>query len=302
MIQNSILVTGLVLIVIYCVLATFADAATRLVAQEFEAPQLFFFSGAVGLTLSFALNRRTHGAGAMRPKAPWLLALRSALFVMSCAFYFYAFRALLFVEVFAFIALVPVIAALLSSPILKESVHPFSWVALLAGTGGMLVMHPSGFSSMSFGHFAALLGAMTGAISMVLARLISRYDSNALLQVFYPNVAICAVMALALPFVYQPMSLNFTLIIVGYGVLLFAARWVLILALAHLPAYVVTPLINLQFVFMLGLGYVAFGEVPSAQIVVGAMIIMTAGAMLVIEQYRRSTRETRSDTEVMVAE
>ena len=288
--HKRILLTGVALVVLYCVLASFADAATRIVAKAFDAPQLFFFSGAVGMALSYLMMRRTSGPVSLRPKAPWLLALRSGLFVLSCAFYFYAFGSLVFVEVFAFIALVPIIAGLLSGPVLGESVRPFSWVALLGGTGGMFAMYPDGLAAVSMGHMFALLGAITGASSMVLARLISRYDSNSLLQVFYPNLAIFAVMGCILPFTYAPMGLSYTVLVLGYGVILFAARWVLVLSLVRLPAYVATPLINIQFVIMLLIGYFAFDEVPTLNVLTGAVIIIAAGVMLVVEQYRKQKR------------
>lgn len=273
--------------VIYCVLATLADASTRVIAHHFAAPQLFFFSGAIGMALSYVFNGRARNRKSLRPKAPWLLALRSGLFVISGVMYFHAFGTLVFVEVFAFIALVPIFAAFLSGPVLAEPVRLFSWCALVAGVGGMLVMHPQGFGSVTLGHVSALLGALAGAAAMVLARLISRYDDNAMLQVFYPNMAMCAVMMVALPFVFAPMTPGFAALIAAYGVLIFAARLVLVMALARMPAYVVTPLINMQFVFMLIFGIAVFGEIPTAGVVLGAVVIISAGVTLVLEQVWR---------------
>jgi drug/metabolite transporter (DMT)-like permease len=51
-----------------------------------------------------------------------------------------------------------------------------------------------------------------------------------------------------------------------------------------MPAYVVTPLMNLQFVWMVLLGAVAFGEMPALTVYIGAAIIMVAGGWLIWDQ------------------
>lgn len=274
---------GLALVLLYCFLATGADALTRVVAQGFAAPQLYCMSGGLVALLSLITSHVQNGAGSLRSKRPFSLALRSVFFVCSSFCYFYAFKTLPFAEVFAFIALVPIFAGLLSGPFLGEPVRWQSWCALLAGLGGMLLLYPAGFTSLSWAHVSAASGAISGAAAMVMARHISRDDTNALIQVFYPNLAMCAVMGLALPFVYRTMQLADVALILSYAGLLFLARWVLVLCLARMKAYVVTLLMNLQFVVMLGVGLVVFGEVPTPNLLAGASVIILAGSYLFLE-------------------
>ena len=271
---------GLCIILLYCVLATGADAITRTFAEGFEAPQLFCFSG--GLVTLFSIATLMFGATqtSLRPQKPFPLAIRSAFFICSSVFYFLAFRSLPFAEVFVFIALVPVFAALLSGPILGEQVQLKSWIALAAGACGMLLLYPSGLEELTLAHLWAGSAAVCGAVSMVLARYISRAEKNALLQVLYPNLALCLVMAFVLPAVYRPMGMTEIALIVSYAVLLFLARWVLIIALTRMKAYVASLLINLQFVVMIAVGAILFGEIPSLTLVLGAFVIILAGAYL----------------------
>lgn len=275
---------GLYLILLYCALATGADAITRIVAQSFDAPQLFCFSGGIVAALSLISNRVSAAGGTLKTPRPISMAIRSALFVLSSIFYFYAFRSLPFAEVFVFIALVPIFAALLSGPILGESVNWQSWFALLAGFGGMVMLYPAGLASLTLPHLSAALGAMAGAGSMVMARHISRDDRNALLQVLYPNLAMFALMGAALPFVYKQMTLTDFGLIASYASLLFLARWVLILALSRIKAHVVTLLLNLQFVAMVLVGIVLFGETPEPNLIAGTAVIILAGAYVFLEQ------------------
>ena len=120
---------------------------------------------------------------------------------------------------------------------------------------------------------------------MVMARFIGRHEVNALAQVFYPNTAIFVVMAMALPFVWTPMPLADLGWVAAYAVLLFLARWLLVVALRLLAAYAVTPLMNLQFVWMVLLGAVFFGEYPTANMALGVAIVIGSGLYLVWDQF-----------------
>lgn len=288
---------GLYLIVMYCFLATGADAITRIVAQSFEAPQLFCFSGGIVALLSLLSNRLGQFKGELRTRRPRSLALRSALFIVSSVFYFFAFRTLPFAEVFVFIACVPIIAALLSGPILGEPVRWQSWMALFAGFGGMILLYPEGLAVLTLAHASAALGAFSGASAIVLARHISRDEPNNLLQVLYPNLAMCFVMAAFLPFVFKPMHALDIALIGSYALLLFLARWTLVLALSRVKAYVVTLLMNLQFVVMLFAGALLFGEAASLNLIAGAGVIILAGAYLFFENAVQDLRAKRAEWE-----
>jgi len=159
-----------------------------------------------------------------------------------------------------------------------------AWAALVAGFIGVLCLFPSGLMSVSVGHLVAILACLCGTMSMVLARYIGKYETNALAQVFYPNMALGMTMAMALPFVYVAMPVADLLWVVCYAVFLFAARWLLVVSLRLMAAYAVTPLMNLQFVWMVVLGAVFFDEIPAANVYLGVAIVVGSGVFLIYEQ------------------
>lgn len=214
------------------------------------------------------------------------MIIRVVATVLGTIAFFYAFRLLPFADVFLFIAVIPILAAFLSGPVLGERVGVQAWGALALGVVGVACLFPGGMQSISIGHLVALTAVLMGTISMVASRYIGQRDQSLLLQVFYPNLALMVVMSCALPFVFRPMNVADIAWAVLYAVLLFAARWILVAALRALPAYVVTPLMNLQFLWMVGLGIVLFGERPDAMVYVGAAITMIAGVWLVWDQAR----------------
>lgn len=292
-VARSALLVGVGLTALYTLLISTADAITKLFATSYAAPQLFALSGGIVALLALVSNRKGGQWRGVRTACPKAMAIRAGATVLGSIAFFYAFRLLPFAEVFLFIALIPLVAALLSGPVLGEAVRPQVWVALVLGTVGVMCLFPGGLSSVGLGHLVALAAVVLGTVSMVASRYIGQRDDNILSQVFYPNLALMAVMACALPFVFQPMGLADLGWAVAYAVFLFGARWVLVAALRLLPAYVVTPLMNLQFLWMVAIGFVAFGETPWMGVFVGAAIVIAAGSWLVWDQTRPRPEDTR---------
>ena len=287
----ALLVPGVALTAAYTLLISGADAITKLFASSYAAPQLFAVSGGIVALLSLLANRDDRGGwrgvGTTCPRA---MAIRTVATVAGTIAFFHAFRLLPFAEVFLFIALIPLMAALMSGPVLNEPVRPQAWGALLLGVVGVACHFPGGLSEVGAGHVVAFIAVLLGTVSMVASRYIGQRDGNILAQVFYPNLALMIVMGCALPFVFVPMGAIDLALAFAYAGLLFGARWVLVAALRLLPAYVVTPLMNLQFLWMVGIGMVVFAERPAAGVYVGAAIIVLAGLWLIWDQARPAAR------------
>jgi len=281
---SAAIAAGVGLTVVYTALISSADAITKMFAASYAAPQLFALSGGIVALLAFMVNRTGSNPRGVTTACPRAMAVRSAATVLGAGAFFYAFRLLPFAEVFLFIAMIPLFTALLSGPVLGEAVRPQAWGAVTLGMIGLLFLAPNGFQSFGAGHAVALAAVLLGTVSMMASRYIGLRDGNLLAQVFWPNLALAAVSACALPFVWAPMGLGDLGWAMLYAGLLFGARWVLVAALKALPAYVITPLMNLQFLWMVVIGAAVFGEVPGATLYFGAALVITAGAWLIYDQ------------------
>ncbi|WP_245306284.1 DMT family transporter [Roseovarius aestuariivivens] len=276
---------GVALTALYTLLISGADAITKQFAANYAPPQLFALSGGLVVLFCLLANRDRRGRSlGLHTTCPKAMAVRAVATVLGTIAFFYAFQLLPFADVFLFIALIPLMAALLSGPVLSERVRPQAWCALGVAVLGVGCLFQPGFGAFTMGHGMALLAVMLGTVSMVASRYIGQRDQGLLVQVFYPNLALMLTMALVLPFVYRPMPLTDLGWAVVYALLLFMARWVLVAALRALPAYVVTPLMNLQFVWMVLLGAIFFGEMPGAPVLIGALLVVSAGVWLVLDE------------------
>ncbi|MDE4134189.1 DMT family transporter [Phaeobacter sp. QD34_3] len=285
--------SGALLVVVYTGFIASADGITKLLAGGYAPAQLYALSGAVvaGLCTLACLVARDRSAPAraaitagLRTRCIRAMGVRSGATVLAALCFFYAFRLLPFAEVFIFIGLMPLLAGLMSAPILGERVRPVAWGALAVGSVGVICVFPGGISALSGGHGVALAGSVLGTLSITLSRYIGRYEQNVLAQVFYPNLALCLTMLPVLPFVWQPMPFADVAWALIYAGFLFGARWLLVAALRLLPAFAVTPLMNLQFVWMVVIGGLAFGEAVRPDTWAGAAAIMISGLYLVWDQ------------------
>ncbi|WP_233270330.1 DMT family transporter [Chachezhania sediminis] len=285
----KVALTGAALVVVYTALISSADGITKMIAGGYSAPQMFAISGILVAGLSMLADRHPAQRLGLKTSRPVAMALRSAATVLAGFCFFNAFRLLPFADVFVFVGIMPILAGLMSGPILGEPVRRAAWVALGAGAVGVLCLFPEGVRSLTLGHLYAGAAAVAGTFSMVLARYIGKSESNALAQVFYPNLTMGLVMALALPFVWKPMPISDLGWICAYTGLLFVARWLLVIALRLLAAYAVTPLLNLQFVWMVAIGWVFFGEIPAAGTYLGVAIVIGSGLYLIWDQTAPAT-------------
>ncbi|MDR7125360.1 DMT family transporter [Pseudotabrizicola sp. 4114] len=271
--------------------ATLADGTVKDLSTRLEAPQVFFLSGLIMAGLSLLAARAGSRIGlfttsCLKTKMPGLLLWRSVATVVASLGFFYAIALIPLAEIFVFVGLMPLMSALMSRHLLGERVDLTAWAGLGLGLIGVLMLFPDGLSGLSLGHLAGFCGAFAGTVSLVLSRLMARREANTLVQVFYPNLALAAVAALMLPAIWQPMALVDVGRILLYSVLLFVARWTMVMVMQRLRAPVALPLMNIQFVWMVAVGFVFFAEIPAATTVIGALLVMCAGGIALMEQVR----------------
>lgn len=262
-----------------------ADAIAKDLIADFEAPQLMVIAGLVAMVLGLGAAAAGYGRMVLATPVPGLVALRSGFGMISTLGFFYAFRHLPFAEVFLFVAIMPLIAAILSAPLLGERLGPMVWLALMAGLGGMLFLVPHGPATLGDGHAAGLLAALTGTVSLVLSRKIGRAGgTHSAAQVFYAQLACLIGGAVVLPFTFTPMDAPAVAMVVLYALCILATRWLMVVILRMLPAHSVMQISQVQFLWMVAIGHGIFGETTAATVWIGAALVIGAGLWLVRAQ------------------
>jgi drug/metabolite transporter (DMT)-like permease len=196
----------------------------------------------------------------------------------------------------------PLMTVALAALVLKERVGIYRWSAVAVGFVGVLVMlapHLAAGSLLAVGATAAGAGALFALISAfctagttIQTRRLTRTETTPSI-VFYFS-AICALAGLAtLPFGWLLPSGMQLAGLVTLGMLGGLAHIFLTESYRFAPASVIAPFDYTTMIFALIVGYLAFGEVPTAIVLVGAVIVAGAGLFVIWRERRLGLKRAR---------
>jgi drug/metabolite transporter (DMT)-like permease len=171
----------------------------------------------------------------------------------------------------------PLLVAALSMPLLGERVGPRRWAAIGVGFLGMLIVVRPGVAEIGLGALLAFLCAVSGALYSIETRRLAGVDPT-LTQQFYPALlATFATLPLAIPVWRWPADGITWAAFAAIAVFGFAGHYCLTSAYRLAPPAMLAPFAYSQIVSMTLSGYLVFGEVPDAWVLLGASIVVAAG-------------------------
>lgn len=259
------------------------DALVKVLGAEFSPFQLIFFSTLLSFPLAVLLLLRDAEPGTLRPVHPWWVALRASATVVTGLSAFTAFSLLPLAQTYAIVFAQPLLITLLAVPVLGERVRLRRGLAVVVGLLGVMVVLRPGSAPLSWGHLAALVAAVGGAVSSVVVRRVGR-DERPVVLMLYPMLANLAVAACALPFVYRPMQAEELALSAAMAGLGWTGGLVMIAAYKAARAVIVAPMQYVQILFAAAYGALLFSETIDAWTAVGAGVIVASGLYIVLRE------------------
>lgn len=238
---------------------------------------------------SAALTAPQIRSGVLRAKRPKLQFLRAMFMPVMTGLNFWALQYLQLAETGAIQFSVPILIALFAAPILGERMDRARWAAILVGFVGVLVIVRPGTQGFHPALLLSLLNAVLYALFNLVTRQLASHDSPETTQ-FYSSVgATLAITPFALA-AWEPLpgALQWTILVLigcagGLG------HYLLALAHRYAPASVLAPFLYQQIIWMILLGYVVFGDVPDATVILGTVIVIASGGYLLYRERRGRT-------------
>jgi len=279
-----------------CAVALFAclDATAKYLNAEMDSLQVAWARYTSAFLLTLFVSNPVTTPGLLRTARPGLQAVRSLILVGSTVLNFLALRWLQLDEALSIIFTVPFIVAIASGPMLGEWIGWRRWLAIGFGFCGVLLITRPGLGGM---HPAALLSlgaAICYGLYAVITRIVSRTDSNQT-SLFYGNMIGALVMLPIIPFVWQaPSNWIVTLMMAGTGVLGSLGHFCLIAGHKLAPASVLSPFVYTQLIWVVILGLLVFGQVPSGWTMAGAAMVIGSGLYLLYRE-RKLGKSTTSE-------
>jgi len=251
------------------------------------------YTSAFVLTL-FIFNPVSHPR-LMRTRRPVLQVVRGVLLVSSTVLNFLALRWLQLDEALSIIFTFPFIVAIASGPILGEWLGWRRWCAIGVGFCGVLLITRPGYGGFNHAALIQLVSVVCYGLYAVITRVVSRTDSNET-SLFYNHVVGALLLLPVIPFVWQtPQSWAIAALMLGTGVLGSIGHFCLIAGHKLAPAAVLSPFIYTQLLWVVILGYLVFGQVPTPLTMAGAAIVIGSGLYLLYRE-RQVGKNTTSGT------
>tara|TARA_B100000029_G_scaffold391341_1_gene388196 strand:- start:512 stop:1363 length:852 start_codon:yes stop_codon:yes gene_type:complete len=267
-------------------LLPFMDGLAKFLSQEIHFLQVvwgrYFFMALFSILIA-SLFFRKH----LRfPKGIKIQVLRSLFLFLSTIFFFYAISVISLAEALTLAFISPIIATILSFFILKESVGPRRWIAVIMGFIGVLFVIRPGFAEVNMATVAAVCAGGCYAFYIISTRKLSSIDSP-LMTLIFTGLSGAIVISLIVPFYWSSLNFNGWLILISLAAIGTLAHFLLILSLNYAEASKLAPLSYSEIIMNVIIGYYFFGDFPNQWIWIGLIIIIASGVYISLRENKK---------------
>ena len=268
---------GIGLIVLSCLSFSILDTSVKHAMTLAPAAMLLWFRYGFQAVITLVLRLPVQGRGLLATEHPRFQVARGLLLLVSTVCAFFSLKYLPVGEFTALVMLSPLVATGMSAWFLKVRVQRLSWVLLVTGLlGVLLVVHPGGSMFTWALVFPAILVCANGGFQVLTSRL-SGADNPYTTQ-FYTGLVGAVAFAPLLWYFWDGAALWahwpwFLLL----GISGAFGHLMLIRAFMHAPAPVLMPYIYTQIGFSMLLGWLVFAHVPDTLAWVGIGVIAMSG-------------------------
>lgn len=285
---ENILLAIMFIVLSSMVFAPLTQTSTKFLSSDFPAFQIILFRslGHAFWMLLFFLPR--HGPSMFRANRPWLHLTRSALLFLSTLTWVLAIDSVPLATATAINFTAPVFVVILSIPMLGERVGVHRWAAVLLGfLGAMIVIGPA-WSGLQVEFLLLLSAAILFALYQILTRIGAASDSDATASFYTVLVGLAAGLAIA-PWNYVPPAPGDYAVwgaFFAIGLLGGVRHYLVVKAYGLANASLISPYFYCELVGVTLLGFLVFGDIPTANTWLGAALIIACGLYIAHRERR----------------
>ncbi len=273
----------------FVVMATLLKATATIPAGE-----MVFFRSFFALLPVFAMliwQRRI--ADAFRTRRPMRHFVRGLIGVMSMGSGFFALTRLPLPEATAIGYASPLLIVAIGALLLRERVHAFRWTAVLVGLAGVLIILVPRFSVLTsgaaldgeaVGAIAALSGAVLSAFAMLQVRnLVQTERTEAIVTYFFISASLLSL--LTIPFGWVWPTPEQAALLIGAGIAGGVGQLLMTACYRYADMSVIAPFEYVSLLLTIIIGFFVFGDVPTATMLVGALVIVGSGIAVILREH-----------------
>jgi len=227
---------------------------------------------------------------------------RGLVGTLAMAFMFLGLGLLPLSEVTAISYSAPILTVVFAAAMLREKVRLIRFAAVFMGfIGVLIILYPrlsvisleQKFSFEARGALYVLLGATFMALAHIFIRKLTKTETASAI-VFYFTISSCFWSALTVPFGWViPNMFTFGILLLA-GLLGGFGQIFLTTAYKYSEASMVAPFEYISILFAIVLGYFVFGELPTLTVLVGSLVVISAGILIIWREHRLGVERTRN--------
>jgi drug/metabolite transporter (DMT)-like permease len=234
------------------------------------------------------------GLGLVRTRRLGAQLVRGLLLAGSTLFFVFAIKQMPLAETTSITFIAPVLVTLMAAFILKEKVELARWLAVAGGFVGVLIIIRPGSGVFAWASVLPFCCATCFACYQILTRRLANLESP-YTSIFYSGLVGSVLMSLALPYAWTvPQSVGHALLFVAIGIIGGFSHLILIKAYDCAPASRLAPFSYTQLIWVMLIGYFAFGDFPDHWSLIGIAVIVASGIYIATHQ-RLSELQQRTE-------
>jgi len=268
------------------------SAMIKATAQHVPAGQAVFFRSffAIPVIVAWLALRRELSAG-FRTANPLGHVWRGFAGTIAMGLGFAGLAYLPLPEVTAIGYAAPLLTVIFAAMFLNEQVRAFRISCVALGlTGVLVVLSPrltvlqgGAGQTEALGAMLVLGGAVFAALAQVFVRKLVQTERTATV-VFWFSVTASALSLITLPFGWVIPTPTEAALLVGCGILGGIGQILLTSSYREADASLVAPFEYASMIFALAIGYFVFAEAPTATMLAGAALVVTAGILIILRE------------------
>lgn len=295
---RSSTLAGILFMLAAVTIFSLVNVFSKMMVAAYPPAQLFFIRGFAAIATLLPFLARDNFTAVRNVPRPGLQVLRMTLSVADGMLFFTAIKYIPLADATTCYLAAPIFVTAFSAIFLREHVGWRRWTAVVVGFIGVLIaLRPTG-AAISWPALIALAGCLCQSVFMIVTRYV-RGTSN----IFLATTQVVGSFlfgGLVSVFLFVPPTWFLVVLLLISGIVNVVAVLCLNRSLILAPASVVAPFQYTMIVWAIVLGFLAFGDVPSPNTMIGAAIVASAGIYIFLRERTVMHREPEPNPPTVV--
>jgi drug/metabolite transporter (DMT)-like permease len=277
---------GIALVTVTTLMFAVLDTSAKWLVQTVPVLQVVWLRFVFHALLTTAIFMPSMGVGLFKIHNPRLQLLRGVMLALMTGLNFFALQYLQLAETGAVQFSVPILIALISALWLHEKLDLKKWLAICMGFAGVLVIIRPGSNGFHPAILLSIMNALLYAAFNLMTRRLAGSDhpiSTQLASAMVPSVVLAP---FAIWYWQTPDSWQVWCILVLAGLTGGLGHTASALAHRYATAAVLGPFLYQQIIYMSFGGWLIFGQIPDAAVILGAAIVVLSGLYLLWREFK----------------